>query len=99
LLFNPNEEKHYGELKRFISCELKVPCQVIKKRTISQKAKNPLSAASKIAIQINQKVGGVAWEIVRKSDYLQKKKLMYGAFSISKGRKGFTLAFVGTINN
>ena len=24
---------------------------------------------------------------------------MYGALSISKGKKGFTLAFVGTINN
>ena len=23
---------------------------------------------------------------------------MYGAFSISKGKKGFTLAFVGTLN-
>jgi hypothetical protein len=24
---------------------------------------------------------------------------MHGAFSISKGRKGFTLSFVGTLNN
>lgn len=24
---------------------------------------------------------------------------MYGAFSISKGKKGFTLAFVGTLNS
>jgi len=24
---------------------------------------------------------------------------MYGAFSLSKGRKGFTLAFVGTLNS
>lgn len=61
------------------------------------KAKSPMSAASKIIIQMNQKVGGITWE-VNKNDYFAKHKSMYGAFSISKGKKGFTLAFVGTLN-
>jgi hypothetical protein len=71
---------------------------MVKKKTVSPKNKNPLSAASMILIQINQKIGGTAWEVVRKSEYLSTKKMMYGAFSISKGLKGYTLAFVGTLN-
>lgn len=72
---------------------------MVKKKTVSRKSKNPLSAASMILIQINQKIGGTAWEVVRKSEYLSTKKMMYGAFSISKGPKGYTLAFVGTLNS
>ncbi len=58
-----------------------------------------MSAASKILLQMNIKVGGALWEVVKKHSYFDKKKIMYGAFSISKGKKGFSLAFVGTINN
>ncbi len=58
---NPKEEKFYGELKRFITCELKISSQGIKRKTVSNKAKNPMSAASKIIIQMNQKIGGQAW--------------------------------------
>jgi hypothetical protein len=65
---------------------------------VGNRAKNPMSAASKIIIQMNQKIGGIAWEVVKK-DYFDKKKAMHGAFSISKGKKGFTLAFVGTLNS
>lgn len=57
-----------------------------------------MSAASKIIIQMNQKVGGVTWEVER-TDYFANRKSMYGAFSISKGPRGFTLAFVGTLNS
>ena len=35
---------------------------------------------------------------MKESGYLSKKKVMTGSFSISKGKKGFTLAFVGTTN-
>jgi aubergine-like protein len=97
LFFNNNEEKFYGELKRYITCELKLPSQGIKRKTVGSKSKSPMSAASKIIIQMNQKVGGVTWEVIRGS-YFAKKKCMYGAFSISKGKRGFTLAFVGTLN-
>lgn len=61
LLLNPFEEKFYGELKRFITIELGLPSQAVRKRTISYKAKNAMSAASKIIMQMNQKVGGVTW--------------------------------------
>lgn len=98
LYFNPHEEKFYGELKKFITCELKMPCQAVRKRTIT-KAKNPMSAASKIDVQMNQKIGGTAWEIIQSEKaYTVKKKTMYGAIAISKGKKGFTLAFVGSLD-
>jgi hypothetical protein len=99
LYFNPFEEKFYGEMKRYITCELKIPCQGIRRRTITR-AKNPMSAASKIVIQMNQKVGGTAWEIIpQEGAYTTKKRTMYGSFAISKGKKGFTMAFTGTVNN
>ena len=98
LYFSPPEEKFYGELKRYITCELKMPCQCVRRRTIT-KAKNPMSAASKIVMQMNQKVGGTAWEIIpEEGAYTTKKKTMYGSVAISKGKKGYTLAFTGTID-
>lgn len=93
----PSEEKFYGELKRYITNDLKVSCQGIRRRTIT-KAKNPMSAASKIIVQMNQKIGGTAWEIIPEQGYTSKKKTMCGGIAISKGKRGFTLAFVGTID-
>ena len=61
LFFNNHEEKFYGELKNYITCELKLPCQAVRRRTVGKGAKSALSAASKILIQMNQKIGGVAW--------------------------------------
>ena len=62
ILFLQNyEEKFYGELKNYITCELKLPCQAVKRKTVGKNAKSALSAASKIIIQMNQKIGGVAW--------------------------------------
>lgn len=58
-----------------------------------------MSAASKIIIQMNVKVGAAPWEVQKRHDYFKKKNMMYGALSISKGKKGNTLAFVGTIND
>ena len=59
-----------------------------------------MSAASKIVVQMNQKAGGVAWKVLQQEQaYTIKKKTMYGAFAISKGKNGFTLAFNGTTDN
>lgn len=67
LFFTQFEEKLYGPLKEFLTCQLSIPCQVIRRRTLSsQQAKNPMSAATKIVIQINQKIGGIAWEVIKK---------------------------------
>ena len=59
-----------------------------------------MSAASKIVVQMNQKAGGVAWEIIQQKEaYISKVKTMCGAFAISKGKKGFTLAFTGSLDS
>lgn len=55
-----------------------------------------MSAASKIDIQMTTKIGGTPWEVTKSHPYFSKKNVMYGAVSLSKGKKGFTLAFVGT---
>jgi hypothetical protein len=73
---------------------MQCPSQFIRKRTLN-KPKGAMSAASKIVIQMNIKIGAVQ----KRHEYLKKKNLMYGALSISKGVKGYTLAFVGTIND
>jgi hypothetical protein len=61
--------------------------------------KGAMSAASKIVIQMNIKVGAVPWQVEKRHEYFKNRNIMYGALSISKGKKGNTLAFVGTINN
>lgn len=77
-----------------------MPSQVIRRGTLSQKSKkNPLSSASKIVLQMNIKIGLPLWEVRKSSGYFQKQKIMYGGISISKGKKGYTVAFVGTTNN
>lgn len=76
-----------------------IPSQVIKRSTLSEKAKNPMSAASKIILQMNVKIGFPIWEVPKESKYLQKKNMMYGGISISKGKGGYSVAFVGTTNN
>ena len=62
LLFQKYEEKFYGELKRFLTCETKIPSQCIRRRTLSnpQFARN-MSAASKILLQMNAKLGLPLW--------------------------------------
>jgi hypothetical protein len=58
-----------------------------------------MSAASKIVIQMNIKVGSVPWEVQKRHPYFKGKSMMYGALSVSKAKKGYTLAFIGTINS
>ena len=90
----PYEEKYYAELKSWILNELNVPTQFIRRRTLNN-PKGAMSAASKIDIQMSTKVGGTPWEVTKSHPYLNKP-IMYGALSLSKGKKGYTLAFVGT---
>jgi len=99
LFLTPREEKIYGEMKRYLINELKVPSQVIRRRTVSSKGKSAMSAASKIVLQMNAKLGQPIWKMVRKGNYLKEKRVMYGAISLSKGKGGFTLGFVGTTND
>ena len=50
----------YPDLKRFATNELKCPSQFIRKRTLGN-PKGAMSAASKIAIQMNIKIGAAPW--------------------------------------
>ena len=54
------EENMYGELKRFLTNEIKCPSQFIRRKTLGN-PKGAMSAASKIIIQMNVKVGSVPW--------------------------------------
>lgn len=57
---NSYEEKYYSELKRFLTNDLKCSSQFIRKKTLTN-PKGAMSAASKITIQMNIKVGSVPW--------------------------------------
>jgi hypothetical protein len=49
-------------LKKFLINEIKCPSQFIRKKTLSN-PKGAMSAASKIAIQMNVKVGATPWQV------------------------------------
>ena len=74
-----------------------VVSQVIRKRSLLS-SKGSLSVASKICIQMNTKTGDAPWTIYNANDNINKRKIMYCGISFSKGPKGFTLGFVGTIS-
>lgn len=98
LYFQSHETIFYQSLKKFITCQLSIPTQAVRRNSIL-KSKAQLSIASKILLQINQKIGGHAWEAVHSpNSYIAKRRVMCAGISISKGPKGYSLAFVGTID-
>lgn len=58
-----------------------------------------MSAASKIVLQMNAKIGGAPWLVGKTHEYFKGRTVMYGGISISKGKNGFTVAFVGSITD
>lgn len=48
---------------------------------------------------MNAKVGKPLWEVQKSHPYFKDKKVMYGSLSVSGGKKGYTVAFVGTTNS
>lgn len=61
LLVVPNNRKErYDVIKKHACCEVGIPTQVVMSRTISNQ-KNLRSVATKVAIQLNCKLGGEAW--------------------------------------
>ena len=91
------EEKLYPDIKRFITCTktLQKQSQVIRRRSLKDK-KRAVAVLSKTLIQINQKIGGTAWVVKSPLTKNFGKSIAQGAFAISKGKKGFTLAFAGS---
>lgn len=75
-----------------------LPCQVIQAKSLST-AKNIRSIASKVAIQMSCKAGDAPWVINNSIPYFQKKNFAYCSLASSKGKGGFTISFVGTLNN
>ena len=47
---------------------------------------------------MNAKLGYPLWEVESFANLGKEKNFMYGALSLSKGEKGYVLAFVGTID-
>lgn len=82
LLFANNEKNYYGELKKYITNQLALPCQVILRKTAEHKSKTTI--LGKIALQINAKSGNTLWSVQTKHPFWSKKRIAYGAFSISK---------------
>ena len=48
---------------------------------------------------MHAKVGKTPWLVMKGHEYFNKRRIMYGALSISKNKQGYTLAFVGSIND
>jgi hypothetical protein len=61
----PFEEKFYGSLKKILINKFGIVSQFIKAKTITGSRGGELSKASKIVIQMNQKVGNTVWKIFR----------------------------------
>lgn len=94
LFFTNRESRHYGELKRFLTNELKVSSQAVLRKCLQ--GKGALSIYSKIICQINAKLGKALWSIPPKHPFWKDKSFTYAGLSLSKGKNGNTLAFVGT---
>ena len=65
-LLKPQEERHYGELKKFIPPVFNCPSQFVRRKLLSRNNKGAMSAASKIVMQMNVKNGHPLW-IVKNS--------------------------------
>ena len=74
-----------------------MPSQFIKRKSVEAKGK-ATAVVSKTLIQINEKIGGTAWEVMPSENGAIGESMAHGGIAISKGKKGFTLSFVGTIN-
>lgn len=97
LVLAPNEEKFYGNIKNLMITNVCCPSQVIRKKTFKN-FKGRMSTASKLCIQMNVKAGSTPWTVNLNHKAFKSRNIMYGAISISKGKKGYTLSFVGTIS-
>ena len=94
VLLKKHEATLYGKLKSFLLSR-DIPSQFAH---INSFRKNGMSVASKIGVQMNVKVHGVPWEVSTSNDYFRKKNCAFGGLSTSKGKKGYSVAFVGSAN-
>ena len=71
-----NKADRYSAVKQLCSCELGIPAQVVIKRVLNHK--NVYSIATKVAIQMSTKLGGIPWLI-----QMPMKKFMTVGFDVS----------------
>ena len=93
-LLKKHEAALYGKLKYFLLCQ-GIPSQFAHVNTFK---KNGMSVASKVGVQMNIKLEGVPWEVVTSNDYFRKKDCAFGGLATSKGKKGYAVSFVGSVN-
>lgn len=62
---NRGNGQWYGAIKRFSYHEFTIPTQIVTRRVITAQSNRLDSIATKIAIQINCKMGGLAWTMER----------------------------------
>lgn len=94
----PNEEKFYGDIKKFVAFNFNCPSQVTKRKLLRRDNKNAMSAASKIVMQMNVKIGHPLWEVSNSHPVWENNTVAVAGIASSKGKKGTTLAFDGSIN-
>jgi len=73
--------------------------QVITKRTLSTGAKGGMAKASKILLQINDKMGHPLYSVEKQHSFWGKNTLAIGSLAVSAGLKGSIASIVGTRNN
>lgn len=86
-------------MKSHLIHKLQLNSQVITKKTLCAGAKGALSKASKILLQINDKMGHPLYKVEKQHPFWSKNTIALGSISISGGPKGFISSFVGTRNN
>ncbi|CAG0881040.1 unnamed protein product [Cyprideis torosa] len=62
MIFPNNKAERYHSLKKLLCCDLPLPSQVVLSKTL-QKGKSNLAVCTKVAGQINCKLGGALWRV------------------------------------
>lgn len=102
LYFNNDEMKDkqlYSQLKSHLIHKLQLNSQVITKKTLSAGAKGTMSKASKILLQINDKMGHPLYKVEKQHPFWGKNSIAIASLAVSAGPKGKVASFVGTSNN
>jgi hypothetical protein len=94
----PSEKNLYGDLKKFITYEFNCPSQMATRKVLSPQSKSGLSAASKIVLQMNVKIGKCLWAVQNDHKIWQEATVAVAGIASSKGKFGTTLGFTGTTN-
>lgn len=68
------------------------------RQKLDNRQKGRMSVASKIAMQMNAKVGHPLWVVKNQHPIWKNKTVAIAGIASSKGKKGTSIAFTGTTN-